>query len=372
MKDTVLYDRIFGCIAGSRIGSAMGAATEGMTRDQIRETFGRVETLLPYEKHENDVRWHNSTQVFHYKAHKRPAGTTEDGIERQKLICNAIAEKNGRVNAEDVARIWVRDMKVENFGYLIEPCDNLPYYLARAGLYPRAIGQYNEWPGIISIARSIHPIGLVNACNPESAAEDAREIASLYQPHQGVGIPYTRAYAAAIAEAVKPNATFDDALRAMFEYGGSAVREDVEKALEVAARRNDFEEAIDEINASFTSDGIYMSYSEELIPRACAIVYICKADPRECCIAGTNAGRDTDCVTALAAGLAGALAGKSTIPDEWVETVDRATVLVPWSVCKKSLEEVSTDLYRAVQHEAGQTRRRLALLDELTHAQPRS
>ena len=35
-------------------------------------------------------------------------GTTEDGVERQKLMITAIMEKKDRVTAEDVRTAWVK------------------------------------------------------------------------------------------------------------------------------------------------------------------------------------------------------------------------------------------------------------------------
>ena len=35
-----LYDTIYGCLAGSRIGSAMGAAVEGWSAARIAEHYG--------------------------------------------------------------------------------------------------------------------------------------------------------------------------------------------------------------------------------------------------------------------------------------------------------------------------------------------
>ncbi|MBN1402427.1 MAG: ADP-ribosylglycohydrolase family protein, partial [Anaerolineae bacterium] len=74
-----LYEKIYGCLAASRIGSAMGAAVEGWSPERIAETYGFVDRLLPYKHYTNrGIDW------------ERLPGTTEDGIERQKLMCQAI------------------------------------------------------------------------------------------------------------------------------------------------------------------------------------------------------------------------------------------------------------------------------------------
>lgn len=91
-----LKDKFTGCIASSWIGSAMGAPVECWSRDEIKEKYGFLDHLLPY---------------CHYRGGwVREPGTTEDGIERQKLIATAIIEKQNRVLAQDVAAIWVRDI----------------------------------------------------------------------------------------------------------------------------------------------------------------------------------------------------------------------------------------------------------------------
>ncbi|MFC1716816.1 hypothetical protein ACFL6S_24320 [Candidatus Poribacteria bacterium] len=50
----------------------------------------------------------------------RPPGTTEDGVERQKLMLIAIIEKQDRITAEDVVKILLRDIKPESDGMVSE------------------------------------------------------------------------------------------------------------------------------------------------------------------------------------------------------------------------------------------------------------
>ena len=40
-----LFDKIYGCIAASRIGSSMGTLTEGWSVARIKEVYGTVEAL---------------------------------------------------------------------------------------------------------------------------------------------------------------------------------------------------------------------------------------------------------------------------------------------------------------------------------------
>ena len=108
-----LQDKFKGCIAGSWIGSAMGAVVEGWPVEKVKATYGTLDKMLPYKHY------------VEFKDWQRPAGTTEDGIERQKLISTAIIEKKDRVTAEDVRAIWVRDMKPEAASMISEPFEGV-------------------------------------------------------------------------------------------------------------------------------------------------------------------------------------------------------------------------------------------------------
>jgi len=94
-----LQDKFRGCIAASWVGSAMGAAVEGWTRERIEQTHGYLDRLTPYEHYGNG--W------------QRPPGTTDDGIERQKLIATAIIEKQDRIGPADLVAVWLRDLDPE-------------------------------------------------------------------------------------------------------------------------------------------------------------------------------------------------------------------------------------------------------------------
>ena len=119
---TTLRDKFRGCIAGSWVGSAMGAAVEGWSPQRIAETYGRLETLESYKHYGNITDW------------QRPAGTTEDGIERQKLMATAIIEKQDRIAAHDLVAVWLRDLDPERMKYKQEAFDRSLLELARSGV----------------------------------------------------------------------------------------------------------------------------------------------------------------------------------------------------------------------------------------------
>ena len=76
--------------------------TEHMTIAEIESNFGFLNDLQATTQSERHFRWPFGppTQKKHYDF---PAGSTEDGIERQKLFADAIIQKRGRINIQDVA-----------------------------------------------------------------------------------------------------------------------------------------------------------------------------------------------------------------------------------------------------------------------------
>ena len=147
-----LKDKFFGCIAGCHIGSAMGAPVEGHSWESIEKEYGTLEKLLPYHHYGTSNTW------------MREPGTTEDGVERQKLMITAILEKKDRINAEDLRRSWVDHMNPNAPGLISEPFEGALLSMARSNMPARDIGKYCDYSGLVSLSRSCHPIGLINAC----------------------------------------------------------------------------------------------------------------------------------------------------------------------------------------------------------------
>jgi ADP-ribosylglycohydrolase len=89
------------------------------------------------------------------------------------------------------------------------------------------------------------------------------------------------------------------------------------------------------------------SYANEVVTKAVCIFRMVGGDLKQAIIAGVNMGRDTDCVTAVAAGLSGALTGSAGLPQEWVEQVDRATKLNRFTNSQRTLAEHADGLHSA-------------------------
>jgi len=347
-----LKDRFRGCVAASWVGSAMGAAVEGWSPERIREKHGRLERLVSYCHYggRTETRW------------DRDPGTTEDGIERQRLIASAIIEKKGRILSHDLVGVWLRDLDPAKMVYKQEQCDVSLLELARAGVPPSELGRLWPYPNVVSLARSSHPRGLVNAGDPEGAADDTFEIGKVYCGETAVGTRWAALYNAAVAHACRPEATVDSVIetaRTFARYraeGGrlyaqyDSIEREVTRALEIASKHSDAESMREAFHGIYHGGGYFnygQSQANEVLSKGLAIFALVKGDPREAIVSAVNFGRDTDCLAAVAGGLAGTLSGCARVPREWIDQVDAATAQDPYTNCKRTVDETAGGLYAA-------------------------
>jgi len=345
-----LKDRFLGCIAGSWIGSAMGAAVEGWTREKIAGTYGVLDRLVSYKHYTDVTDW------------QRPPGTTEDGIERQKLIATAIIEKRDRIRAEDLVAVWLRDLDPAKMVFKQERFDRTLLELARAGVPPSDLGRLCPFHDIISVARASHPLGLMNAGAPGAAADDSVEVGRLYVAETSSALRWAALYNAAIAEACRPGATVGSVLAVARSFAGyraksvgpyadySGIAAEIDRALEIAVRHTDPAAMRDEFYRYYHG-GDYVTYGHsqagEIVSKGLAVFVLAGGDPARAVVAAVNFGRDTDCLAAVAGGLAGALAGASAIPPEWIAQVDEATRADQYTNSRRGIEETAEGLYAA-------------------------
>lgn len=331
-----LKEKFFGCIAGCHIGSSMGAAVEGWSYEKIENTYGLVEKLLPYEHYENG--W------------MREPGTTEDGVERQKLMITAIIEKKDRVNAEDVRAIWCRDIKPNAAGTVSEPFEGILLAMAKTGIPARDLGRYCDYAGLVSFSRSCHPIGLINAGNINTAIEDILEVGQLYQTTNSRGLKWACVTGVSIAAATNPGATVDSVIGAIFDNcDPDMVVSEIERGLKHTVDCKDVRQMRKAFDSLYSGFGMpyCFSFANEIVTKAVCILKMVEGNTKDAIVAGVNMGRDTDCVTAVAAGITGALSGGSSIPEEWIKQTDYATSVNKYTNTQRTLRECSDGLYDA-------------------------
>ena len=337
------------------------APHRGWSVERIKEVYGVV-TDLPTSRPVRALPPGRSAGRRYFWHYPRTAWRGDRGRHRGKAIAQAIIDKKGRITATDLAQTVIRDVDEErDYGYRMWVGDALLYPFVKAGVPPHYVGLFSHWPGIVSFTRACHPIGLVNACSPMNAARDAWEVGMMYQPTFSTGLPTAAAFVAGIAEACKASATKDTVVEHVRKYAEAAC-EDIDACLEMALKYNDVFAMREEMNARFA--GLPGDFGEELLAKGLAIFYVTAGNVKDTIIGGVNFGRDTDCVTAIAAGFSGALSGTATIPAEWIQQVDAAEKEAEHTVSHLSCRETADGLYEAALAELQRMKSISGLIEE--------
>ncbi len=368
-----LFDKVYGAEAAGTIANSMGDVTEGMHWNTIEEKFGLVTEMLEQEKQHRE-RPSDWGEVMVYQAHHRPPGMTEDGMERHRLLVTTIIERGGRITIEDLAEVWKRDIDPEKFGYLLGPQDKIIYNSLKAGIPPWEIGRHAAWPALIGTSKMMIPVGLVNACNPDQAAQDAYDLARIKDVR---GVPGNYALevaaglAAAAAEAMKPDATVEGIIDVALNQLTSVPRTEVELGQEWARSVSDWRELRQKYDEKY--DGHRISNAVEMLSAGLATFYVTQGDPEQAIIANVNLGRDTDCKAYIAGGLAGALRGIDAVPASWVDVVTEQVKDDPYTVSRRTPQESAEGIHQAILNNIEKLKTQVAQVEaqvqgQLAHA----
>jgi ADP-ribosylglycohydrolase len=331
-----LTEKFFGCICGAHIGSAMGAPVEGWDYQRIESTYGTLDELLPYEHYGNG--W------------QRPPGTTEDGIERQKLMITAIIEDGDRVSAERVKQSWVQNIKPESAGMVSEPFEATLLAIAKSGIPGRDIGRYCDYSGLNSMARACHPLGLINAGDIRRAVQDVMEVGLLYQTDGSRGLKWACVTAVGIAAATKPDASVDSVLEAILtSCDKNLVVPELERQLDATRSIGDFRSLRTHFDNVYSGKGTpyWAASANEVVTKAVCVFRMTQGVTFDSMVASVNMGRDTDCLAAVAAGLSGALSGAGSIPGDLIAQTDAATEANTYTNSSRTLRETADGLHAA-------------------------
>ena len=343
-----LREKFYGCIAACHIGSAMGAAVEGSPWEQIEAKHGTLDKFLPYQHYDKNVfKW------------MREPGTTEDGVERQKLMITAIIEKQDRINAEDLRKAWVEHMNPNAPGIISEPFEGVLLRLAKTPVPAVDIGKYCGYEGLITLARASHPIGLINAGDIDGAINDIREVGQIYHSSNSSAIRWAEVSVESIAAATKPNATVDSVLGAIFDNCDKAdkrftkkcnILAELDRGLKLTENCSDFRQMREKFDTVYMCDGgvpYAFSYANEIVTRAVCVFKMTRANTWETIKAAVNLGRDTDCCAAVSSGLSGALSGTGSIPEDIIKQLDYAASINPHTNSQGTMRQHSDGLYNA-------------------------
>lgn len=298
--NSLLFDKIYGCILAGAIGNAMGSVVEGKFYWEIDEEYpDGITTVLDPSRLEG-----------------------EDDNQMAALLFETYIERNGfPASARDFGNTWKHRLNRDHFFY----CMKNSYDLIREGMDPRIAGHWSMVTG--STVMCMEPVGVYNLCDPKNAYIDATAISYMYQ--RGLDVTAAAILAASVAEALNPHATVDSVLKAalnvapkekMLTFDTRKIDtpyDFISTCLEVADKYNDVLAARKELYEKCLY--YHMIDPLELLGLSYAMLKISKGDVRLAAIGGTNIGRDSDTIAGRAAMLAGTLRGAGNVPKEWID-----------------------------------------------------
>ncbi|MDO8686015.1 MAG: ADP-ribosylglycohydrolase family protein [Clostridiales bacterium] len=294
-QESMLFNKIYGCLTGGIIGDAMGAPVECKTYQEIEKEFGWVEDF-------------------------NGSGTDDSAI--KMVLCDAIISNGGYITADEFADSFLGIGK-KYFNMFYIPVKSMVYKVENKLSLPVYAGLGNMQSS--SSAMAISPMGIINACNPRQAALETYDVAGLI--HAG-DTTFCRdgacAIAAAVAEAMKPEATVQSVLEAGTAYlhktSSIVMKTLLKDILEMAKTQNDYKKFREKFYASKLQN--VMCDSRETVPCVFALFHLADGDPVKSITYAANFGRDTDTIATMIGAIAGAFKGVEGLKKEWVEKVE--------------------------------------------------
>lgn len=291
--DSLLYDKVYGCLTGGLIGDAMGAPAEGKTHEWIAENLGWIEDF------EGD-------------------GTDDSAI--KMILIDALLKTGGHATCDDFAESFLRNSKYYHLFYI--PVRNMYAKIRDKTELPIYAGWGNMQSS--SSVMAISPMGIINACDPRRAARETFDVASLvHNGPTGFCRDGACAMAAAVAEAMKPGATVESVLCAATAYlhteSAKVMREHIAKVLELARSSASYET----FRKAFYESCLYTELcdSRETVPAALAIFALAEGNPEKGITYSANFGRDADTIATMVGALSGAFTGTKGLKPAWLEKI---------------------------------------------------
>ncbi len=352
-EDSPLRGRVRGMLYGVAFGDAMGAPVEKLLRHQIAERYGWVDTL--------DHGWHkNLLPPAERNDRTRGHGTITDDTLMTLSLMDAYAETERHLDAWDMAGAMVRQIawtprwipEMGREAMLIERLFYPEKWIFQrhqlANCDPRLGGVGNMVN--CGAAMYIAPIGVVNACDPKAAYDEAIAFASGHQ--ESYGLEAAGVLAACIAAAVALDATLDGVIEVALGLGKDGTRTAIVDILAAATRmkaaRPDYDTVVADFHAIIAryspgGDDIIRSaeqlgraasaytpsrlFSIEELPLALGFAVLNDGAFHASIIDGINSGRDTDSIGVMAGAILGALHGESVIEETDLKKLNTANRL---------------------------------------------
>jgi ADP-ribosylglycohydrolase len=341
-------ERVRGVILSTALGDAMGATIEKLSYQEIKEQYGRVESL--------NTKWYkaNAPQEVTLGKMRGNGIVTDDTLMTAALINVYLTEKR-HLDAYDMGNEFVKEIAfkkqyIPEFGKEAVIMDRLFYpekYIfirhVLANCEPREGGLGNMIN--CGAAMYIAPIGIVNAGNPKAAYDEAILFAMGHQ--SSYGLEAAGVLAACVAKAFQKDVTVENIIETAIHFAKDGTRMAIEDlttaAKELRVKNAEMDEVIevfqsimskyspmkDDVHRKIEKLGIPSNhytpsrlFSIEELPMALAFIVLNDGDFYPTICDGINSGRDTDSIGVMAGVILGALHGDNVIKKEDIQLLE--------------------------------------------------
>jgi ADP-ribosylglycohydrolase len=339
----LLTERAVDCLAGAAVGDALGGATEGWESHEIHDHFGGwVGGVVQSIRHARN-------EVKPFSPFWKGDGHVTDDTLMTRVLVRAYDVKRDHLDAYDVERLmlpaivdeptWIPELDREDLLYhrlfLAEKWLVLKLRYGHADPRDAGVGNIVNCGAAMYVA----PVGIANAGDPVGAYAEALDLTAAHQ--SSYGREAAGVLAAAVADAMRPDATVDSVVGTALRLAKDGTRSAIEAVVEAALRLDGWRDGgLARLRAAFAPfDSVGEQYampaqnaripsrlhSIEELPIALGLLVATGGGYSETMLGGVNYGRDADSIASMGGALAAALG--SPAPREWIEEIGAASKL---------------------------------------------
>lgn len=341
-------DRVKGVLLSTALGDAMGATIEKLNYQQIKEQYGRVESL--------ETKWYKADIPEEERLGRmRGNGTITDDTLMTNALIQVYLTKKRHLDAYDMGDEFIKEIAYKKqyipelgkdamiMDRLFYPEKNIFIRHVLANCEPREGGIGNMVN--CGAAMYIAPIGIVNASNPKAAYDEAILFAMGHQ--SSYGLEAAGVLAACVAKAFEANVTIDEIIETAITLAKDGTKEAIKDltaaAKELRTKNADMDEVIqvlqkkmekyspmkDDVHRKLEKIGVPSNhytpsriFSIEELPMALAFIVLNDGDFYNSIYDGINSGRDTDSIGVMTGVILGAMYGVEVIKKEEIRLLE--------------------------------------------------
>lgn len=342
-------NRVKGVLLGTALGDALGAPVEKLSRQQIKDQYGYVDTIK--------TDWYKTQLGSDVTLGKqRGHGITTDDTLMTLALCRVYKQQRRHLDAYDLADGFVKEIAFKKtfipefqkeallIDRLFYPEKHIFLRHVLANCEPRE-GGYGNMVNC-GAAMYIAPIGMVNAGNPLAAYNEAILFASGHQV--SYGLEAAGVLAACVAIAFDPQATLDTIIETAIYFAKDGTKQAIiavtDAAKQLKASGADYEQVVlvlhekiapfspmrDDVHRKIEKVGITSNhytpsrlFSIEELPLALAFIIYNNGEFYKTLQDGINSGRDTDSIGVMAGAILGAYYGSDVVREEDVQQLEK-------------------------------------------------